>query len=69
MTRTSRDRILARIAKDVLHIATLKTRKGGDLDFYEVAVWQVRRALELAFAVGQCYPPTAKRIPAGEVRS
>ena len=69
MTRTSRDRILSRIAKDVLRIATLKTRKGGDLDFYEVAVWEVRRALELAYAVGQCNPPKAKRIPAGEVGS
>ena len=69
MTRASRDRILSRIAKDVLHIATLKTRKGGDLDFYEVAVWQVRRALELAFMVGQCHPSKAKRISAEEVRS
>jgi hypothetical protein len=69
MTRTSRNRILSRIAKDVLHIATLKTRKGGDLDFYEVAVWQVRRALELAFMVGQCHPPKTTRVPAGEVHS
>ena len=69
MTRTSRNRILSRIAKDVLQIATLKTRKGGDLDFYEVAVWQVRRALELAFMVGQCNPSKAKRVPTGKVRS
>ena len=68
MTRTSRHRILSRIAKDVLLIETLKTRK-CHLDFHEVAVWQVQRALELAFAVGQCYPPATKRISAGEVRS
>ena len=68
MTRTSRVRILSRIAKDVLLIETLKTRK-CHLDFHKVAVWQVRRALELAFMVGQCHPPNAKRVPTGEVRS
>ena len=69
MTRTSRDRMLSRIAKDVLRIATLKTRKAGHLDFYEIAVWELRRALELAFMVGQCNPSKAKRVPTGKVRS
>ena len=53
MTKTSRDRILARIAIEVLRISTLKTRKGSSLDFHEVAVWELHRALELAFMMGQ----------------
>ena len=67
MTRSSRDRILSRIAKDVLRIPTLKTRKTSNLDFHEVAVWELRRALELAFAVGQFHSAKAKRLPAGQV--
>ena len=68
MTRTSRDRILSRIARDVLLIETLKKRK-CHLDFHDVAVWQVQRALELAFMVGQCNPPKTKRTSTQEVRS
>ena len=52
MTRSSRDRILSRIAKDVLLIETLKTRK-CHLDFHEVAVWQVLAALRLAHRSGR----------------
>lgn len=52
MTNTSRDRMLARIAKGVLRIPTLKTSKSS-ADFHEVSVWGLKLALELAFKLGQ----------------
>ena len=67
MTKASRDRILARIAKEVLRIPTLKTRRGSRLDFHEVAVWELGRALELAFMVGQRHPATGRRPQVREV--
>ena len=67
MTKTSRDRILVRIAIEVLRISTLKTRKGSSLDFHEVAVWELHRALELAFMMGQCHPAKDRRPQVREV--
>lgn len=49
------DKILEQIAKEVLGIDTLKTRKSGDLDFYEVSVWQLKSALEKAYDEGKKY--------------
>ena len=67
MTKASRDRILSRIAMEVLRIPTLKTLKGSSLDFHEVAVWELLRALELAFMVGQCHPAKSRRPQVREV--
>lgn len=61
MTKSSRERVLARIAKDVLRIPTLKTRKCS-LDFHEVAVWELKLALEFAYKVGQ-REPVKRRSP------
>jgi hypothetical protein len=41
-----------RIAKEVLDLETLQTRRSDQLDFHELAVWQVRQALEVAFQAG-----------------
>ena len=46
------DRILTDIAREHLGIATLETRRSDGLDFHEVAVWQVKAALEPAFHAG-----------------
>jgi len=43
---------LARIAKNVLRIETLETRKSDDLDFYDRAVWNIKEALEAAYKAG-----------------
>ena len=43
---------LADIAKKVLSIETLETRKMDSLDFHDVAVWQVKKALEAAYQAG-----------------
>jgi hypothetical protein len=40
------------IAKNVLGLETLDTRKSDDLDFHEHAVWLVEAALEAAFFAG-----------------
>jgi hypothetical protein len=46
------DELLAAIAKETLHIDTLETRKSDSLDFYDVAVWSVKAALEAAYRAG-----------------
>ena len=38
--------VLADIAKRMLNVETLKTRKMDSLDFHDVAVWQLKKALE-----------------------
>lgn len=40
------------IAREVLGIETLETRSSDRLDFHEVAVWGVRKALEKAYSDG-----------------
>lgn len=44
--------IIERIAHEMLDIETLETRNSDSLDFHDVAVWQVRKALEAAFRAG-----------------
>lgn len=41
------------IAKQTLGMETLETRKSDSLDFYELSVWQIRKALEEAFKAGK----------------
>jgi hypothetical protein len=45
--------LLERIAAEVLGIATLDARASDDLDFHQVGVRSLRRALEAAFEAGQ----------------
>ena len=44
--------VLADIAKRVLNIETLETRKMDSLDFHDVAVWEIKKALEAAYRAG-----------------
>jgi hypothetical protein len=44
---------LEEIAKEELFIETLNTRNSDGLDFYDVSVWVVKKALELAFELGR----------------
>lgn len=48
---TADDR-LAQIAREHLRIPTLDTRNSDSLDFYDVAVWCVKDALQAAFEAG-----------------
>ena len=43
------DEKLASIARRILDIPTLETRKSDGLDFHEVAVWSLKEALQLAY--------------------
>ena len=51
--QTQKDQMLARIAKDELHLETLETRKSDSLDFHDCAIWCIKAALEAAYDAGQ----------------
>jgi hypothetical protein len=42
-----------KIAKAVLDIETLKTQSMDSLDFHDLAVWQIKAALEAAYKAGK----------------
>ena len=52
-TQSYKDAVVKNIATDLLHIDTLEERKMDGLDFHNVAVWQVKKALEAAFEAGR----------------
>ena len=63
MTKTTTN-ILTAIAREHLLIPTLETRRSDALDFHEVAVWQLKLALEAAFDAGtRSAPPTSRSTP------
>jgi len=43
---------IQRIAKDELGIGTLDARHSDALDFHNLAVWQIQKALTAAYAAG-----------------
>ena len=47
------DTELASVARRILDIPTLDTRKSDALDFHEVSVWQLRAALRRALRMGR----------------
>jgi len=47
------DMILEHIAKTTLDIPTLRTRRSDGLDFHEVSVWGLKRALAAAYQAGR----------------
>jgi len=44
--------LLEKIAKDVMDIETLEERKSDDLDFYDIAVWNLKVMMEKAYQAG-----------------
>lgn len=50
MTRI--DTLLTQIAQQHLDIETLETRRSDRFDFHEVAVWNLKAALEAAYHAG-----------------
>jgi hypothetical protein len=50
---TPPDGLAERVAKDYLGIETLERRGRDHLDFYDVAVWSVKAALEAAWKAGR----------------
>ncbi len=53
MTTRRQDKQIAEIAKRILDLETLEERKSDSLDFHEVAVWTIKRALEEAYEAGR----------------
>jgi hypothetical protein len=43
---------LQSIARRHLHLVTLEPRNSDSLDFHDLSVWQLRRALEAAYKAG-----------------
>lgn len=52
-TQAYKDATIQNIARDLLGLETLETRKRDSLDFHDLAVWQVKAALEAAFEAGR----------------
>ena len=56
MTKCQQEKLntlLTAIAQEELLVETLETRMSDNLDFYDVSVWGVKRALERAYEAGQ----------------
>ena len=52
---------IEKIAREILDLETLETRKSDSLDFHDMAVWTIREALEAAYNAGrQAAPPRRK---------
>ena len=51
-TRQSIDQLLTEIAKKHLNLETLETRNSDSLDFYDMAVWAIKDALQEAYEAG-----------------
>ena len=46
------EKTISKIAKEVLGLPTLKTRNSDRLDFPEICIWQLKKALEEAYVAG-----------------
>ncbi|HEL1625624.1 TPA: hypothetical protein U2C34_002287 [Streptococcus suis] len=56
MTKRQREKLnalLTEIAKEELLVETLEKRWSDNLDFYDVSVWGIKRALERAYEAGR----------------
>lgn len=53
MKTTHQHQVLTLIARSELNLETLETRHSDGLDFTDQAVWQIKKALELAYAAGE----------------
>jgi hypothetical protein len=54
-THTNRmeSKVVEEIARRLLGIETIETRNSDSLDFHDLAVWQVRDALQAAYDAGR----------------
>ena len=50
---TENEGVAKSIAKMILRIEELETRNSDSLDFHDLAVWEIKQALELAFEMGK----------------
>ena len=60
---------IEKIAREILDLETLETRKMDSLDFHDIAVWEIRKALEAAYNAGRdSATPRIKSIKTYPVR-
>ena len=60
---------IEKIAREILDLETLETRKMDSLDFHDIAVWEIRKALEAAYNAGRdAATPKSKSIKTYPVR-
>ena len=52
-TLSQKDQTLTQIAKKELCLETLETRNNDCQDFHDLAVWEIKAALEAAYKAGQ----------------
>ena len=52
-TKTTPQETILKIAKRDLGVETLEERKSDSLDFHELAVWEIKVALEAAYQAGR----------------
>lgn len=50
------DTIINNIAREFMEISTLEMQNSDELDFHEVAVWQLKDALQAAYDAGRASP-------------
>lgn len=50
--KTTKAEAILKIAQTHLGLETIETRKSDSLDFYDLAVWTIRAALEAAYTAG-----------------
>lgn len=53
MSKQNQAAAVEKIARDVLGLETLETRKSDGLDFHDLAVWNIKAALEAAYKAGK----------------
>jgi hypothetical protein len=51
-----------RIAREILRLETLETRRRDRLDFHDLPIWQIRDALEAAYAAGAKGTPRERKL-------
>ena len=59
---TEADKVIASIAHRCLNIETLRTQNSDSLDFHDVSVWNLRRALLCAYEEGRKAGKTKPRV-------
>lgn len=55
--------VINQIAREILHLETLQTRKMDSLDFKEQAVWSIAEALAAAYDAGRASVQPPQRKP------
>jgi hypothetical protein len=59
----SRNETIKRIARDILGVEILDTRNSDSLDFHDLPVWEIKRALEAAYLAGATAAAEKARAP------